>query len=1128
MDEPSDPPSAGPRYDAFISYSRVDRGVAEALERALEAYRPPPGIGPDRRLRIFRDEGDLTGAEYGHAIDAALRASDRLIVLCSPDARASQWVDDEIRRFLSLRGPEQVVPVLVAGIPNNEGEPDDPGHAFPDALMEAMGMPLAPGFRDFSADTDRPDRGRFRNAWFTLLATLLDVSREDIEERERVRRARVLRRVVGGAAVLVASMAGLTAWALASAAGERRARIDAQARLLEVRAENAVRGQPDELRHPVAALLLAREALALAQEASEGQRLPGAESVIQRGLALGTGRGLAGWQEPVPRQARHGAWFESHPEGRWLVSGDFVTDWVRVWDLAADEPGEHGTHLDDTYAAAFLGDWLVGAGQGGLRAWRLGRWDAPAPIPAGRGYASREVLLPVPGRPGAVLAIDVGSGMNLVELEGDSLQVTPLPALDHGATGLAVGRWVVRVGQDLEVVDLDAPDPVLRGAEARAALQADGVVAVELGRRDDGPTSVVVPADPDLRTLDGFVIDGGRAVVVRTSYDAPWMRADPDGQRPLVGALGALTVVGDHGVGIHEAGGLGVWSLTGSDPALVRRWHEAVEAFAVSPDGTWLVTAGPGAVDYVEASWPDTPPPIVRLYRLDASLDRSPPIRLASLPRWPGAHFTSDGRWMVDAGIRAHALVDLAEADGMRGYASPIGAVAWVPGGQALYTAHTDGTVRRWTRGQPGVTRSAQVLQGAELASLAVSPDEDWLVGEPTAGGLALWRRTDTGYQAVPGFDVSPEQYWALDWSDDAAYRGLWDDFGYYDGSDPLVGGGRPGRALPVAFDPSGDALLAARQDGARLRWDLAEPTAPPTLLPPRPGADVPAPGWVVRAVGDSVEVLREGAPDGEARRFAGASAVVDPTGRWVATGCGGDGYPGASPRFGPRGRWLTTWQGVWDLDAARPGSGGTGTEEDPSSCVVHSLSDAAAPPVRLREADAIAWPDIGGGNFVAGSAFGPNGRWLVARYTYRGFGGCGYGTYLHVVDLAASDPATTMAPLPDPGIDGCPDVQFDPSGRWLVTGRLLWDLSTGRRALRPIELPGAILGLHPGGRLAAIEVDAGGESLVRFVTLDIPALLREVCVRAGRNLSFEEWRVAFPGEPYRALCPTMPVPPVR
>lgn len=112
------------QHDAFISYSRQDKAFAALLEQALETYRPPRGLGlPSRYLDIFRDESDLTGVEYNQSISNHLANSSKLIVLCSPHARRSEYVNNEIKRFVQAKGAESVIPVLISGKPNNEVRP---------------------------------------------------------------------------------------------------------------------------------------------------------------------------------------------------------------------------------------------------------------------------------------------------------------------------------------------------------------------------------------------------------------------------------------------------------------------------------------------------------------------------------------------------------------------------------------------------------------------------------------------------------------------------------------------------------------------------------------------------------------------------------------------------------------------------------------------------------------------------------------------------------------------------------------------------------------------------------------------------------------------------------------------
>ena len=228
-------------YDVFISYSRKDIVFARALEKALRAYRPPRDLGlPDRHLRVFRDEADFTGSEYTEAIRRHLAAAGKLIVLCSPAARASRYADEEVRLFAELRGTDSIIPVLLSGIPNNEaGAGDEATLAFPESLCRVMPVPLAADYRGFDPAKPRPNRGAHESAWFKLLADIYAVPRSVIAQREKRRQAATRRRWIGGTAAVMIALIALTVWALFSRAeairqGEIAAAglVTAQARML--------------------------------------------------------------------------------------------------------------------------------------------------------------------------------------------------------------------------------------------------------------------------------------------------------------------------------------------------------------------------------------------------------------------------------------------------------------------------------------------------------------------------------------------------------------------------------------------------------------------------------------------------------------------------------------------------------------------------------------------------------------------------------------------------------------------------------------------------------------------------------------------------------------------------------
>lgn len=206
--------SAAPAFDAFISYSRRDAAFAERLHRALAAYSPPRALQTTSgRLKVFRDTADFTGSEYFAAIERHLGASRKLILICSPAAASSRYVDDEVARFMRVHGAANVVPVLWQGLPNNEalGEHAEQ-QAFPPALTQAPAMPLAADFR--AAVEGRVDAEAHRGAWMLLLANLLDVSRAEIEQREAKRRRAVRRNWTLALGTVFAALLALTLWAL--------------------------------------------------------------------------------------------------------------------------------------------------------------------------------------------------------------------------------------------------------------------------------------------------------------------------------------------------------------------------------------------------------------------------------------------------------------------------------------------------------------------------------------------------------------------------------------------------------------------------------------------------------------------------------------------------------------------------------------------------------------------------------------------------------------------------------------------------------------------------------------------------------------------------------------------------
>lgn len=220
------------RYRAFLSYSHADAHWARWLMRRLEGYRVPsrlvgtPGIDgpiPARLGAMFRDRDELPSAgDLSTTIRSALDDSATLVVICSPAAAQSQWVNAEVEAFRSSGRGARVLCFVVAGDPTSRG-PDkhDPAlDCFPPALLQADadGVQREP----LAADARREGDGRER-AFLKLVAGLLGVGYDTLAQREAQRRNRKL------VLVAAASLAGM-AIALALAATAYVARNDAQRR----------------------------------------------------------------------------------------------------------------------------------------------------------------------------------------------------------------------------------------------------------------------------------------------------------------------------------------------------------------------------------------------------------------------------------------------------------------------------------------------------------------------------------------------------------------------------------------------------------------------------------------------------------------------------------------------------------------------------------------------------------------------------------------------------------------------------------------------------------------------------------------------------------------------------------
>jgi WD40 repeat protein len=241
--------SPSSNYDAFVSYSHAADGrLAPALQAGLQSL-AKPWYGR-RALRVFRDKTSLSASpELWPAIEQALAQARYFVLLASPEAARSPWVDREVRWWRAHRSRDTVLIVLTDGqLVWDESIGDFDTHqtnVIPPGLRgwftaEPLWVDLRwarneqhvslrnPGFRDSLADLAAPLRGLPKD----------ELVGEDIRQHRRVRR------LARGAVTLLTLLTVLATSAAVVAVGQRnearnQTRI-ATSRLLAATSENLV------------------------------------------------------------------------------------------------------------------------------------------------------------------------------------------------------------------------------------------------------------------------------------------------------------------------------------------------------------------------------------------------------------------------------------------------------------------------------------------------------------------------------------------------------------------------------------------------------------------------------------------------------------------------------------------------------------------------------------------------------------------------------------------------------------------------------------------------------------------------------------------------------------------------
>ena len=201
-------------YDGFISYSHAkDKPIAAVLQSTIQKLGKP--WYRRRALRIFRDDTSLSATpSLWPSIEQALEASRYLILLVSPEAAASQWVNKEVTYWLDHKGVETLLIAATDGeldwdnaVGDFRSRTDTP---LPPALKGRFTS--EPKWVDLRAYRGAADKGdaKFTELAADFAAAIHGMPKEDLlsQEVRQQRRALTLAWSAAGSLFVLAGVAG--------------------------------------------------------------------------------------------------------------------------------------------------------------------------------------------------------------------------------------------------------------------------------------------------------------------------------------------------------------------------------------------------------------------------------------------------------------------------------------------------------------------------------------------------------------------------------------------------------------------------------------------------------------------------------------------------------------------------------------------------------------------------------------------------------------------------------------------------------------------------------------------------------------------------------------------------------
>jgi WD40 repeat protein len=872
------PQSAGGGYDAFISYSHAaDHTLAPAIQHGLQLLAKP--LYKRRALRVFRDKTSLAVTPgLWPTIEQALEVSRYFILLASPAAAKSKWVQRELAWWMQHRKPGTLLIVLTAGtIAWDQAGGDFAWHktdtlpktdALPTILSGWFGKeePLWVDLRWAQRASRLSHRDpQLRDDLATLAAPIRGIPKDELVGLDLVlhRRAVRRRRIAVVLLVLLTFVAlggAMVAVEQRNAAQEQT--LTATSRQLVAQATSIKDSQPD----------LARQLLAQAYRLAPTDQAVGAllgSSSIPRvvpihgdsphaSIAYSPHRdvfAVASREDITLYDARAGRALATlggqaasvgvmvfSQDDRLLAVGE-ADGRVRLWDVTS---ARHARPLGEVIAST-----------GAIRAMRFSSDGRSLTVVAGQAGGVLDIQHPhhprmvatipqIPSTPGPVAGLqgsvrslafspdgqllaagedgvtrlwDIGDPVHPKQralLAGQSLGIDAIAFSADGAT-LATGA------RDRSIQLWDVADPLRPVQGARLTGHTDSIEALAFS--GDGHTLASVSADGPATDSNGSKTD--RTVRLwsvigsqRTSADAKlsspgWLPAfSPDGRTMAAGFPMTL------------------WDLSNrADPrslATVPTFAQGQPAVDLSPDGHTLATGVPVMLwDVTDRVHPRTLTPRTSITESAEVVRFSP-----TAPVLVTGALVEDGLQLWDVS-HPERPTRIATLPGSRPPLLSRQTVAFRPDGRLLATLDTGQAVELWDVAHPSTPRLLGTFypDNQKVQALAFSPDGGMLLTGDTSGVVTSWDVSDpfnarqlglvgrhTG--SVGGLAYHPDGTIAASASDDGTIR-LWS---VADPAHPIemtaLSGGGIYDSAALVFSPDGRTLAAASGDDLQL-WQV-------------------------------------------------------------------------------------------------------------------------------------------------------------------------------------------------------------------------------------------------------------------------------------------------------------------